>query len=317
MKDAPLAGIIHRPLNLLLSIFADDIVPIFAIAGVGFLLARHFHASVETVSKVSFNALSPCLVFYQLVTSNITGYEFGRMALFCILLTAAMGVAAGLLAIPLRLDRPTLSSFLLVVMFSNSGNYALPVVLFAFGREALGYASVYFVTSAILVYTVGVFVAASGAPGVRRAFLAVFRVPALYAVVAAAVIMATRVGLPLAVMRPIGMLSDAAIPIMLIVMGMQLERAVMPKQPIAVAGAVALSLAVSPIVGLGLSILLGLSGPARQAAIVLSAMPAAVVTTVIALEFDLDPNFATSAVFASTMLSPFSLVLIIAYLQRF
>ena len=317
MKDAPLAGIIHRPLNLLLSIFADDIVPIFAIAGVGFLLARHFHASVETVSKVSFNALSPCLVFYQLVTSNITGYEFGRMALFCILLTAAMGVAAGLLAIPLRLDRPTLSSFLLVVMFSNSGNYALPVVLFAFGREALGYASVYFVTSAILVYTVGVFVAASGAPGVRRAFLAVFRVPALYAVVAAAVIMAMRVGLPLAVMRPIGMLSDAAIPIMLIVMGMQLERAVMPKQPIAVAGAVALSLAVSPIVGLGLSILLGLSGPARQAAIVLSAIPAAVVTTVIALEFDLDPNFATSAVFASTMLSPFSLVLIIAYLQRF
>ena len=316
MKDAPLAGIIHRPLNLLLSIFADDIVPIFAIAGVGFLLARHFHASVETVSKVSFNALSPCLVFYQLVTSNITGYEFGRMALFCILLTAAMGVAAGLLAIPLRLDRPTLSSFLLVVMFSNSGNYALPVVLFAFGREALGYASVYFVTSAILVYTVGVFVAASGAPGVRRAFLAVFRVPALYAVVAAAVIMAMRVGLPLAVMRPIGMLSDAALPIMLIVMGMQLERAVMPKQPVAVGIAVAMSLAAGPLVGLGLSILLGLSGPARQAAILLASMPAAVVTTVLALEFDLDPSFATSAVFVSTMLSPFSLVLIIAYLQR-
>jgi len=316
VKDAPLAGIIHRPLNLLLSIFADDIVPIFAIAGVGFLLARHFHASVETVSKVSFNALSPCLVFYQLVTSNITGYEFGRMALFCILLTAAMGVAAGLLAIPLRLDRPTLSSFLLVVMFSNSGNYALPVVLFAFGREALGYASVYFVTSAILVYTVGVFVAASGAPGVRRAFLAVFRVPALYAVVAAAVIMAMRVGLPLAVMRPIGMLSDAALPIMLIVMGMQLERAVMPKQPVAVGIAVAMSLAAGPLVGLGLSILLGLSGPARQAAILLASMPAAVVTTVLALEFDLDPSFATSAVFVSTMLSPFSLVLIIAYLQR-
>ena len=64
------------------------------------------------------------------------------MALFCVLLTAAMGLAAWLTAIPLRLDRQTLSSFLLVVMFSNSGNYALPVVLFAFGREALGYASV-------------------------------------------------------------------------------------------------------------------------------------------------------------------------------
>jgi malate permease and related proteins len=304
-------------LSLLFSIFADDIVPIFAIAGVGFLLARHFNASVGTVSKVSFNALSPCLVFYQLVMSNITGSDFGRMALFCVLLTAAMGVAARLTAIPLRLDRQTLSSFLLVVMFSNSGNYALPVVLFAFGREALGYASVYFVTSAILVYTVGVFVAASGAPDVRRALIRLVRVPAIYAVVAAALIMLTRVELPQAVMRPIGMLSDAALPIMLLVMGMQLERAVVPKQPTAVAIAVALSLVVSPIVGLGLSILLGLSGPARQAAILLASMPAAVVTTVLALEFDLDPSFATSAVFVSTMLSPLSVVLIIAYLQRF
>jgi len=304
-------------MHLLLSIFADDIVPIFAIAGIGFLLARHFDASVKTVSKVSFNALSPCLVFDQLVTSHITGAEFGRMALFCVLLTAAMGLAAWLAAIPLRLDRQTFSSFLLVVMFSNSGNYALPVVLFAFGRDALGYASVYFVTSATLVYTVGVLVAASGRRSVRRALLGVARVPAIYAVVAAGVMMLTRAAVPLAVMRPIGMLSDAALPIMLLVMGMQLERAVKPTHPTAVAVAVALSLAVGPIVGLGLSSLLGLSGPARQAAILLASMPAAVVTTVLALEFDLDPSFATSTVFVSTMLSPFSLVLIIAYLQRF
>jgi predicted permease len=99
-------------------------------------------------------------------------------------------------------------------------------------------------------------------------------------------------------------------------MGMQLERAAMPKQPMAVAIAVVLTLVVSPIVGLGFSNLLGFFGPARQAAILLAAMPTAVITTVLALEFDLDPNFATSAVFVSTMLSPFSLVLIIAYLQR-
>jgi predicted permease len=304
-------------MHLLLSIFADDIVPIFAIAGIGFLLARHFDASVKTVSKLSFNALSPCLVFDQLLMSHITGSEFGRMALFCVLLTAAMGLAAWLAAIPLRLDRQTFSSFLLVVMFSNSGNYALPVVLFAFGRDALGYASVYFVTSATLVYTVGVLVAASGRRSVRRALMGVARVPAIYAVVAAGVMMLTRATVPLAAMRPISMLSDAALPIMLLVMGMQLERAVRPTHPTAVAVAVGLSLVIGPIVGLGLSSLLGFSGAGRQAAILLASMPAAVITTVLALEFDLDPSFATSTVFVSTMLSPFSLVLIIAYLQRF
>jgi predicted permease len=233
-----------------------------------------------------------------------------------VLLITSMGLMARLAAVPLRLDRQTLSSFLLVVMFSNSGNYALPVVLFAFGDAALSHASVYFVTSAVLVYTVGVFVAAKRL-SVRRAFLSLARVPAIYAVAAASVVMVTGVELPLAAMRPVRMLSDAALPTMLLVLGMQLERAVMPKRPAAVAIAVMLSLVGGPLVGLGLSILLGLAGPARQAAILMASMPAAVITTVLALEFDLEPSFATSAVFISTILSPFSLVLVIAYLQRF
>ena len=51
---------------------------------------------------------------------------------------------------------------MLVVMFSNGGNYGLPVALFAFGRDALTFATVYFLTSAVLTYTVGVSLAASG-----------------------------------------------------------------------------------------------------------------------------------------------------------
>jgi predicted permease len=54
---------------------------------------------------------------------------------------------------------------------------------------------------------------------------------------------------------------------------------------------------------------------ARSVAIVVSAMPAAVVTTVLALEFNLDSAFVTSVVFLSTLLSPITLVLLIAYLK--
>src|SRR5215471_2959747 len=149
-------------MSLVASIFASDILPIFVVAGVGFVLARRFRAEVKTLSTVAFNSLSPCLVFNQLVTAQVSGSQSLRVAAFCVLLTMAIGVIARLASLPLKLDRMTLSSFLLVAMFSNSGNYALPVVLFAFGRDALAFASVYFVTSAITVYTVGVFVAASG-----------------------------------------------------------------------------------------------------------------------------------------------------------
>jgi hypothetical protein len=255
-------------------------------------------------------------VFDQLVRSSIGGGVFGRMVIFCILLTTVMGIVAWIAAVPFRLNRQTLTSFLLVVMFSNSGNYALPVVLFAFGREALAYASVYFVASAIVTYTVGVGVAASGRGDVRHVLKGIVRVPALYAVAAAGLVLVTQTIVPLAIMRPITLLGDAAIPVMLLILGMQLERAVMPNRPGIVALAVGLSLLVGPIVGIALTMGLGLTGLARQVAIVGASMPAAVITTVLALEFGLDASFATGAVFLSTILSPFTLVVLLAYLQR-
>ena len=139
---------------------------------------------------------------------------------------------------------------------------------------------------------------------------------ALYAVTAAVIVLATHTTVPAVIMRPVGLLSDAAIPVMLLILGMQLERAAMPDRPAAVGVAVALSLLVGPLVGIGLTLVLGLTGLARQVAIVGASMPAAVITTVLALEFDLDPSFATGAVFLSTILSPFTLVLLIAYLKQ-
>ena len=303
-------------MTLVASIFVSDILPIFVIAGVGFLLARRLGANVKTLATVSFNSLSPCLVFNQLVTAQISGSQSLRIAAFCALLTLALGIAAWLVSAPLGLDQTTRSSFLLVAMFSNSGNYALPVVLFAFGTEALAFASVYFVTSAILFYTAGVLVAASGHGSVRLALSRLVRVPAVYAVAAAVIVLATGASVPAAVMRPIGLLSDAAIPVMLLVLGMQLERATRPRHPVAVATAVVLSLVIAPVIAFGLTALLGLAGAARKAAIMEASMPAAVITTVIALEFDLDANFATSVVFFTTILSPITLVALIAYLQR-
>jgi len=299
----------------LLSILVSDILPIFAIALIGFLLERRVAGSVRTLSAITFNALSPCLVFNQLVTSRLSGSEVGKMALYCVMLTAGMGIAGWLSSMMLGLERKALSSFLLVVLFSNSGNYALPLILFAFGSEALAHASVYFVTSAILVYTVGVFIAARGGQDLGGAAKRLLRVPALYALAAAGILSLLHVTAPRALMRPVGMLSDAALPMMLLILGMQLKRAVIPHRPRVVGTAVALSLIVSPIIGVGLTLLLGFSGAARASAITLASMPAAVVTTVLALEFDLDSSFVTSTVFVSTLLSPLTLVPIIAWLR--
>jgi len=227
-----------------------------------------------------------------------------------------MGTIGRLLAIPLRLERQARVAFLLVVMFSNGGNYGLPVALFAFGREALVFATVYFVTSSVLTYTLGVALAGSGRKTLRDALAGVTRIPAVYAVVAAGLVMASGLAIPAPAMRSIELLSDAALPIMILVLGMQLERASMPTRPLVVAAAAALSLLVSPAIAWVAAHALGLSGPALQAGMIQASMPTAVVTTVIALEFDVEPAFVTSVVIASTLVSPFTLTMIIAALQQ-
>jgi predicted permease len=150
---------------------------------------------------------------------------------------------------------------------------------------------------------------------VRRALRGILKVPAAWAVVAAAMVLASGLTMPLALMRPITLLGDAALPMMILVLGMQLERASFPERPRVVAVAVTLSLAVAPVVALAMASLLGLAGPARQAAVLQASMPTAVVTTILALEYDVIPAFVTSVVLLATLLSPLTLTVLIAYLQ--
>jgi len=302
--------------TLLLSIFANDVLPIFLVASVGYLLAHYLKADVKTLSRITFNALVPCLVFSLLVTSKISADEFGRMALFTAFLILGIGLIGRLVTLPLRLDRAMLSAFLIVVMFSNGGNYGLSVSMFAFGQAALARATIYYITSTAMMYTVGVFLANSGHQSLREAIVGVLKIPALYGVLAAFGVLLTGIIVPPVVMRPVQLLSEAALPCMILVLGMQLERTTKVEQPLLVGLATCLSLVGTPLLAWGLVKVLGLSGVAQQAAMIESSMPTAVVTTILALEYQVAPSFVTSTVFLSTLLSPFTVTLIIAFLQR-
>jgi len=68
-------------------------------------------------------------------------------------------------------------------------------------------------------------------------------------------------------------------------------------------------------VGLVLAAVTGLSGDTRRACVLEASMPTAVTSVILALEFDVLPEFVTGAIFLSTVLSPLSLTLLIAWLR--
>lgn len=299
----------------LLAIFANDIVPVFLIAGAGYLAARFAKADVLTLTRVAFLVLLPCLIFNLIFTSSMTGSDVGRLVAAALIIMAIMGAIAFAMARMLGLGSTERAAFLLVVMFSNGGNFGLPLVSFAFGAVALAHASVFFLTGAVMTFVLGSYIAAAGRRSPVHALIGVLKMPIIYAAFIALIVKTFSVELPTMIVRPVTLLSGAALPTMILILGMQLERAKLPKRIGPLAVAIATSLLVTPLVAIGLCHWLGIDGPARQAAVTLSAMPVAVSTTILALEFDVEPDFVTGAVFVSTILSPFTLAPLIAYLS--
>jgi hypothetical protein len=101
---------------------------------------------------------------------------------------------------------------------------------------------------------------------------------------------------------------------MLVLLGLQLQTAVWSNHSLPMTLAGGMRLLVSPLLAFLLIPLFGLVGPARQALILEAAMPTAVLTTVLATEFNAEPSFVSATVLVTTLLTPLTLTPLLALL---
>lgn len=298
----------------LLTLFANNILPIFLAAGSGYLISKVLNVNPRTISQVAFYIFTPCLIFKLLTTSQLSSGEVLRMVGFTVASVVVVGALTWAVGRFIKLDRRVLVAVLLGTMFGNAGNYGLSLNMFAFGQDALAHASVYFVTSAVLTYTIGVVVASLGSSGIKDALLGLFKVPTVYATILALASNEFHWVLPLPLDRTISLLGDATIPVLIVLMGIQLAHARWDGQYLALGLTNFIRLAAAPAIAFGICLLFGLRGAALQAAISESGTPTAVTTTILATEYDVEPSFITTAVFTSTLLSPLTMTPLIALL---
>src|SRR5687768_14952448 len=95
--------------QLLFSIFVSDLLPVFVIAAVGFVLARYLAVDARPVARLTFHALVPALVFNVLITSTLGGVAFFQMTAFYALVVVAAGLMGWTATRILRLDRAATS----------------------------------------------------------------------------------------------------------------------------------------------------------------------------------------------------------------
>jgi malate permease and related proteins len=302
--------------TLIRGVFVNNLLPILLAAGAGFVVGRTLHPDVKTASRLAFYIFSPSFVFVSLVRIGISGGELGKLALFTFSVSATMGILAFMAGRLLGASRELLASLIVASMLVNSGNYGLAANKFAFGEGALGRATACFVFNTIITYTAGIVISSMGKTSIWQALRTLLVVPAFYGLIAAGLVRGGGWQLPLFADRAVNLLADAAIPMMLVILGLQMsEMSNWPRSRTKLIGAaVVLQLVVTPVVALFVTHWLGLSGVSRQAAVLQAAMPSAVVTTILAVEYELDAPLVTGTIVLTTLLSPLTLTPLIAYL---
>jgi hypothetical protein len=309
-------------LTLLLQVFSEVILPIVVIASIGYILEGAFPLDARTLNRISLYGLSPCLLFVTLLRTEVSGGAAVRSSLLMLLVVIIVCLVAYVVAQAARLDASQRSGFMLAAAFMNSGNYGLPVTRFAFGEVGFQYAVIGYLTQAFLSQTLAVYVASVGGGNRRAALTQVLRMPMLYAAGAAITLRLLGVQLDestgfvgVGLFRGLRLLADATLPFLLLILGMQLRR----RQPLGSLGplgsAMALRLLASIPIAFGVGYMLGLDDLALRVGIVQAAMPTAVNTTILALEFDSWPHFVSNVVVATTIGSLVTLTVLIMFLR--
>ncbi len=300
---------------ILLNVLVSIVLPVFFIIGAGFILARMRSLSPHTLSRVSLYIFAPALVFSKLLETSIDWRDSLQIVAFTILGTLIVLLLSWATARGLHMERSRESAFVLSCSFVNHGNYGLPLVLFAFGQEGLERALIYFVTGALLTNTLAVFIASRGKTGATTSLLNIVKIPMIYAGAAAIVVKAANLVVPEVILKPVSMAADAAIPVMLVLLGAQLARTYLGRQIRLISLAVFVRLVGGALVGLFVATLLGLTGTTRQACVVEHSTPTAVTASILSLEFGTEPEFVTGVIFASTLASIATMTLLVTWIR--
>lgn len=299
----------------MLTIFVNVVLPVFIVAGLGYLLKRHLDLQIAPLNQLVLYALMPAFIFTSLLPVDFRSEEPLRITAFAFLLAIVMLLIGFAVARAMRLDRPTANALALTAALPNLGNYGLSVVLLAFGQPGLAAGTLLLAVQMLYGLALAVFVASSGSAPIGRAVAEVFRQPVIYAVAAALALNLAGVVPPEFVMSALTLPSQAAIPVMLIVLGMNVASSSGIERPALVSLAAFVRLVIGTFVGWLLAVALGIEGVARDVMIVGAAMPTAVFTILTATQFDARPKFVSDVVVVSTLASIVTVTVVLALLS--
>jgi len=278
------------------------IFPIFAIVGVGYAYARFKKPDMSFANQLNMDVFVPALVFAALASRDFDLMANWKLALGAL----AVVLGSGLLSWPVaKLLKIAPNTLLPPMMFNNSGNMGLPLMVLAFGESALPLAVVLFFVENVLHYSLGTWMLDHHAK-----LWNLWRVPVIAAAIAGLAVSLLKIELWSPLYVGIKLLGDVSIPLLLFSLGVRLTDSAAKDIHLGLVGA-----ALCPLAGMAVAWaivpVLGLEGMQAGMLLIFGALPPAVLNYIFAEKYRQEPERVASIVMignvASLVFVPFAL----------
>ncbi|WP_136066871.1 AEC family transporter [Modicisalibacter radicis] len=283
----------------------STLLPVFLIAGCGTLYGRFRTPDIRGLNTLNMELFVPMLVFAVLADRQAPLEEYASLALAAAAIVLGSGLLLWPLASVLGLNRRT---FLPPMMFNNTGNMGIPLLVLAFGEAALPAAVVVFIVEMLLHFSVGLYMLDPRTPWWR-----LLRMPIVLASLAGLAVNLSGIQLPGWLLEALDMLGGVSIPLMLFALGVRMLDVDFSDWRMGVLGAVA-----CPASGLVLAwpliVWLDLAGLQAATLWVFAALPPAVLNYLVAEQYRQEPHTVASLVLIGNLGSLVVMPIVLAVL---
>ncbi len=265
-----------------------------------------------TLNKIVVNIAIPSLIFLAMYTADLSNIKvLIPITVICIVTGSLSGLLVYLFSVSRGYSKKTKWTLVGTSTLFNSGFLGYPVVLGIFGASGLVRAVFYDMGSTILFLCLGIFfiIIFEGkyTSIIRRTFL----FPPIWGIILGIIANFLHLNIGLLPLNVLKYLSGAAIPIIMISLGLSLEVGGLKNYLGAASFVSFIRLAVSPVIAISIIYILGLTGLESTVTIIEAGMPSAMLSLVLAASYDLDIKAAAACIFLSTVLSMISLPILI------
>ncbi|MDF2890130.1 MAG: permease [Clostridia bacterium] len=293
-----------------LSVILDSVISLFIIILVGvysskrnIITAKINKGLVDILIKIAlpFMILSSFIYTYDdTIKANVTKTFYYSISAYIIMITVSY-----LLLLPIKDDRKTILHFSNV--FVNTGYVGFPILNSVYGPEGVIYGSIFNMFFVILLWTYGLILFKGNfrKEDLKTELKNILLNPSIAAVCLGIIIMVFNIKLPGYLLSSIKSIGNITGPLSMLIIGVILSNVKVKRflKDWTIYYGITVKLIIIPVIVYLFSLLAGSSSKAINAVIIMSAMPASAMTSILAESFDKEKEYAAVIVSITTLLS--------------